>query len=367
MFEIAYQYSLAAYFGGTINPSRLKDEIQASDITIALDRIDVDDDQVSIIFKGQLSSSEKAILEDGSDSIIANHDPSEKPLVNVLGAIDDAGVAHSAKADADGNIITTFEPPSGDKLNFFSINWCDKCSWYEGSIKQENEVLTADSSGKIFQSNNSHWIDMSHGRITQEHMLTKDGTYLPIITIDDVVIDPNTATEGGYEIDYENGRVIFNETQTGEVKATYWYASSGTFTAKPPEGFKMKLLRVEIQFSKSIELKDSMVFQAYGYAGVFAPQLGYPPTTLIPLDDPNIYNNTKDFINESNGSYTIIPAFGGKSRGLSDEVIILVWDYLSKTELYSSAGMEIRIDMLNNMSHVGEYATATFYSIATPE
>lgn len=267
--------------------------------------------------------------------------------------------------DEEGISIAVPEPMSGDKYNSFSVNWCDKCSWYEGSVKIENEILTTDTERKIFKSAHDFWIDMTHGRITQEDWITANGMYIPIIMLDGEPISPDTASEGGYSIDYKQGLVIFVEPQDGEVTATYWYANSGTYTVKPPAGKKLKLLRVEIQFSSDLILNDTMIFQPFGYADVFAPQLGLPPGTLIPLQAPNKYKNTKDFINESNGSWPVIPAFGGPERGLLKDVIILVWEYLTKTEMYSTYGMEIRIMMETNTAHSGEYATATFYGVAT--
>lgn len=267
--------------------------------------------------------------------------------------------------DADGNQKVVSEPREGTKHNVFSVNWCDKCSWYEGSIKVSDETLTDSGYGTTFTSANQFWIDMTHGRVTNENKTVSDaqaaGTddWLPIVKVDDVV-----KTEGtDFTIDYEDGSVTFTVSQAGStVEATYWYADKGTFTLVAPAGKKIQLLRVEVQFSKTIVLNDTMTFTAKGYAGVFAPQyvpVPYASDDLIALETPNVYKNPRDYINESNGSFPLIPAWGG----LQDETVILVWDYVTRTDLNGDAGMRIEITMANDTPHTGEIAVATFYGI----
>lgn len=266
--------------------------------------------------------------------------------------------------DAEGNMLIVPEPRAGTKHNVFSINWCDKCSWYYGSTKATEETLVDAGYGTTFTSSNTHWIDMTHGRITDENRTVSAaqtaGTddWLPIITVDDEV-----KTEGtDFNIDYENGSVTFGSSQAGNtVKATYWYANTGNFVLTVPAGKKLQLLRVEVQFSKTIVLNDVMVFTPKGLVDIFAPNLmpGVPSGTLIPLDEPNYYKNPRDYINESNGSFPLIPAWGG----LEDETVILVWEYLSRTDLYGDYGMQIDISMANNTPHTGEISVATFYGI----
>lgn len=266
--------------------------------------------------------------------------------------------------DAEGNQKVIAQPLDGTKWNIFSVNWCDKCSWYAGSTKVTTETLSDAGYGTTFTSANPYWIDMTHGRITDENRTVKlaqdAGTddWLPVITVNDVA-----KTEGtDFTINYENGTVTFGESQAGQtVKATYWYANTGTFTVKVPAAKKLQLLRVEVQFSKTITLNDVMIFTPKGLVDVFAPQLmpGIPSGTLIPLDEPNYYKGPRDFINESNGSFPLIPAWGG----LADDTVILVWDYITRTDLYGDYGMQIEIAMATNTAHTGEIAVATFYGI----
>jgi hypothetical protein len=173
-------------------------------------------------------------------------------------------------------------------------------------------------------------------------------------------------------VDYDAGTITFNASQAGKtVVAHYWYAAGSQYTIKPRPGYKLTLMRVELQFSQDIVLNDSAVFQAYGYVQVFAPQYcptPYPLNTLIPLGTSYVYKSAADYMNESNGTYPIIPAFGGSGwRSSGQPVITLPWEYLSRTEISSAAGMQIVVKMKDDVSHGGELATATFYTIESAE
>ena len=364
MADETYTYSLATNFGGSINLAKLEQEIENSEITIALRRIDLAGDVVDIIFKAALSASEEDILDGGVavGGLIAAHDSSDDVDTVLISAVDPSGNPALIKQDSSNNLVMVPEPRDGDKYNKFSINWCDKCSWYQSSTKVTTETLSDSGDGLTFNSANTHWIDMTHGRITDEDNIVAEAgsdNWIPVITVDDV----EQTVETDYTINYENGTVTFSSSQSGNVvKATYWYASSGTYALTVPAGKTLQLLRVEVQFSKNITLNDTMLFTPKGYAGVFAPHLVPSPlaaTDLVALASPYKYKNAKDYINESNGSHPLVPAWGE----LSDDVVILVWEYLSRTDLNGDAGMRIEVSMENDTVHTGEIAVLTFYGI----
>ena len=376
-----YTYSIANDFpSGKVNTTKLDSEIRASAITIALDRIDTAGDVISIVFKDDLSAGDKTILDNDTTGpaggLIAAHDNTSSQDVIAVKWIGADGTAKAAPLDNDGNLKIVTEPLAGSKFNLMSVNWCDKCSWYEGSTKITDETLTDSGDGLTFNSSKTYWIDMKHGRITNEdNIVAANGNkWIVSVTSDNVAKteSPAGTTSADYQVNYEAGTITFNSSQAGKtVKATFWYAVTGTFTVKPLPGKKIKILYVEVQFSKNIVLNDSMVFIPYGYAGVFAPQYVPTPyafTDLIPLQAAAKYKTRDDYVNESNGTYPLIPAFGGNGwRGSSEDVITLPWKYLTRTDLFSSYGMEIRISMENNAVMGGELATATFYCISENE
>ena len=375
-----YTYSVANDFpGGKANTAKLDAEIRASSIIVALDGINTSGDELNILFKDALSGTDKATL-DGNAShpaagLIASHDNSPSASELAVMFKDASGNAKPVPFDPDGNIKIAPEPLSGSKFNLMSVNWCDMCSWYEGSTKVTDETLSDSGNGLTFNSAHSFWIDMKHGRITgEDNIVSSNNKWTVSVTSDEVAKTESTAgtTNGDYQVNYEDGKIVFNSSQSGKaIKATYWYAVSGSFTIKPMTGKKIKILYVEVQFSADIILNDTMIFTPYGYAGVFAPQYvptPYAASDLIPLQAPAKYKTRDDYVNESNGTYPLILAFGGSGwRGSTQDVITLPWKYLTKTELYSSAGMEIRISMESNAVQGGELATATFYCISESE
>ncbi len=330
-------------------------------------------------YTSMFALGEHLITTDVYAEHIPHFEATYKPTAIEAASVDDVRVLSMyARFDVDGNQKITPEPPIGDKKNFMSVNWCDKCSWYEGSQEAQNETLSDSGNGLTFNSDHNRWIDMKHGRITFEDQILADNPnkWVATVKVNDVTKTESApgTTDGDYQIDYENGNVVFNQSQSGNtVVATYWYAVTGNYTVKPSSGKKIKIQRVEVQFSKDIDLTDTMQFMPYGYAGVFAPQYVqlnvFQPTDLIPLMAvPYRYKTRNDYVNESCGTYPEISAFGGAGwRGGGQAVITLPWVYLTKTELYSSYGMEIRISMMSNNEMGGEMATATFYTVETDE
>ncbi len=85
MPEQAYPYSKSADFpGGAIDSTNLMDEIAASSIATALNRIDVAGNDVSIVFASALSAGDKTTLDNDTagpaGGLIAAHDNEESNL-----------------------------------------------------------------------------------------------------------------------------------------------------------------------------------------------------------------------------------------------------------------------------------------------
>ena len=91
--------------------------------------------------------------------------------------------------DNDGNQRVSSVVMSGEKYNIYSHNWCDKTTWYQESTKVTEEVLSDSGDSLTFNSSNTFWIDLTHGRQTNENYIideTGDNSYIPIILINDV-------------------------------------------------------------------------------------------------------------------------------------------------------------------------------------
>lgn len=250
------------------------------------------------------------------------------------------------------------KPPEGKRLDTIGINFCDPRTWYQEAVQVTDETLSDSGDGLTFVPATSRvWIDVSHGRLSDEHLLS---AYLPVMEVDDVemVEDSPEENDNDYTIDYMTGAVTFNSSQSGKtvVAKSYWYENGSTFTLKPDSGKILTITSVEVQFSKDIELTDSCVFQPY--------VIGFP------YGDPKIYKTMQDYINEAEGSYPEIPQMGGSSwRGMSQPVHIFRWPYKERaiTELKSSLQMEIRVFLQNNTHFDGSGAIPTFYGKSEDE
>lgn len=405
-----YTYSIANDFpGGAVNVSKLSTEIQASSIVTALDYINTNGDAIAIVFKAELSAEDKTTL-DGNQTgpaggLIAQHDNTPTPINFAVQLADHHGNAIPTQFDDSGMPLSSPVKPFGMKFNAISPNWCDKTTWYEDSVKSE-ETLTGDPDGKTFTSDKVNWIDTLHGKLFDEDALVaKLGP-----DVDEPPPTPGSSSSSSssqpenfdklrvrafvdgvrkyenspgledkdFTVNYAEGKIVFNDTSYSgkQVDAVFWYENGSTWTIAPPAGAKIQLMRVELQFCKDIALRDTMVFSAYGYVKAFAPYLmnppyNLPPEHLIPIDAPIRYKAASDYVGESNGAFPVIPAFGGSYEGgwraQAKDVITLVWDYVARTDLYSSKGMCLKITTEKGMAHQGDFATVTFYCLRLPE
>lgn len=90
--------------------------------------------------------------------------------------------------------------------------------------------------------------------------------------------------------------------------------------------------------------------------------------TLIQLMQPDKYKTIIDFINDSNGSYPVVSAFGGSGwRGCPKDMMTFAWDFQSTTDLRSSSGMELRVYLEHDSPYQGTVVTATFYCYRVKE
>lgn len=364
MAETTYNYSITSDVpSGVVNGKRLAAEIQASTITIAVALVSVDGDALGITFKDAISSEEETMLE----GVIAAH--SGEPL-------------STRPEAADGTPIYTVEPRTDvDTPNIISPNWCDKTTWYQESTRVTGETLTDSGDHTVYNSANDFWIDLTHGKVTQEHFLT--GDYSVKVYVDDVeqAENPPGTTSGNYSVNYDTGDVTFNSALTGSevVTADYSYAGGSKWTVEPTQGKKLALRAVEVQFSTDIELTDTAVFEIRGNVEVFAPQLWdgydppgpYPAGTKIPLK-ANRYPRMHNYIDESQQAYPNIPALGGSGwRGMQNPMQIFRWPYTHDfgqyVELVSSMGMQLIVYLENDTPFNGERAVATIYARAVSE
>jgi hypothetical protein len=361
-----YSYTISTDFpGGAVNVEKLENEIQTSSIVTALDGINVAGDSIDINFKDALSTADKTTLDNDvigpAGGLIAAHDntasqPIEKVEIN------------------NSPIVIPRKSASTSRVYSFSPNWCDKTTWYSASERVfEESVGTGDGSTTIFALANSNVIDLSHGKITDENLIaapsaasgeTPDPTdWKPIVKVNGNIQTERTpfaASGGDYVLDYSTGQITFATAPANSepIVATYSYcktsAGSSAFDfGPPPEGKKWTIDLAEAQFSKDLVITDSIFY---------APFIG--ETQVAPA---TVYKTAGNFLDFTFGSYPIVPSFGGSPRGLTQDTIILRWEYLAPIVLPYSMGLKIRVWLENDTEFNGERATSTMYAFEESE
>lgn len=254
----------------------------------------------------------------------------------------------------------------------FTHNLCDKTTWHPDSIRVVDEAVgTGDGATTVFALDHDNIIDLVHGKITDEDYLVPTAaqtgtTYHLIVKVDGVTKTERAycATSGGdYECNYSTGEITFYTAPANglEITASYFYATTSTIYITPRAGYKYVLTKAEAQFSKNIDMNNNLIVGTY----VYNP---YDLPNRVEMTDMRItYKRIWDFIAYTNGSYPIIPAFGGSSRGITQDVIQLRYEYVSSLELQSSYGTQVRVWLEEEIPYDGDFCTITFYGYEEEE
>ena len=269
------------------------------------------------------------------------------------------------KINADGLSMISQEPREGSELIEVTHNFCNATTWWTQSQRIDNESLTDTGDGLIWSSTHANWIDMTHGKIFDEDSIIEEVShgYSVVVKSNDVVMSQRNPYEtfgGDYDVDYNNGHVIFFSSQSGKIiTVDYSHAAGSEWRLVPGDGRKIDVEGAKAQFSEDILLNDDIVFEIWGYN---------------PYDLPNkvmyvksSYRRMVNYIDEAEGSYPVIPAIGGPSRGTQAAVYGFPFRYGTVRRLRSSQGIELRVKLKNEHVFGGEHATATFYCTTKDE
>lgn len=353
-----YTYSISTDFPNhAVSSDRLTVEIRESAIVTALDCINTIGDACQIVFKADLSSGDESIL----DGLVAVH--SGEPLPVVIPPKSDSGVP-----------IVEMGLPEGRRCDNYTSNFCDKTTWYYDSARVADEALVDSGNHTLYNlTTPCYVVDVCHGKIFGENSLV--AAHGVVVKVDGQTKTENYPgdTDEDFSVNYATGAVTFNAALVGTetVTMTYSKVQSSLHVVKPPAGYKLRVGYVEVQFSKNVGLKDTLIFQMWGLADVFAPgQL--PPGTMIPISGEEKYKTIRDFIADAEKAYPLIPVLTGAGeswRHVQEELLIFRFDYTSRaaTDMVSSYGMEIRVWLENDIPYLGDYAVGTFYGVKVVE
>lgn len=353
MARAKYTYSIQNDFPNhTVAVDRLTLEISSSVISIALDCIDTEGDVCDIWFKGTLLSGDVTIL----GGILAAH--SGTPLPSAAQPVTLDGITTIA-----GKLVTIPMPTQGVRKTVFTFNWCDKTTWYADAARVVSESPTDSGDHLTYTLAHTYVIDTYHGKLSQEDFLadSDDNSYRVLVVVDSVVKteqDPHYGTGGDFTVDYVAGEVTFlsEQSPSSVIHVTYHYARTAKFTLIPDDGKDLDIVRVEVQFSKDVVLRDTVRFQATGLVG--------PGGSRVPVVEPTVYKTMYDFLNDCDGNSPTLPAFSTSSwRGLAQDMVTLPWNYAATIRLLNLYKMQVDVTMDHDTAFDGTSATATFYCL----
>jgi len=270
----------------------------------------------------------------------------------------------SSHSDLTGVPRVAIEKPDVPSTSIISHDFCDPCTWYSKSARVEGEELTLES-GKTFNSLSQNWIDLTHGRTTDEDDFAEN--YLPVIYDNGVEL-----VEGqDFTIDYKNGKVTFAENYTvqGTITANFSHATSSHFILEPIAGKILILEHAELNFSKDCFINVPISFEIWVGNPYFNPQEPESPTNpLRVLYKRKKYKNEKDLINAANLGQGEIAQWGN----LPHPVLVFPFNYVTLQPMKSSqlTQLIIHLDSDSNGNQVplqGSWGTATFYVMSIPD
>lgn len=259
------------------------------------------------------------------------------------------------KFNTEGAMITAPTPRMGSSKTIYTHNFCDPCTWYEGSLRNEG----SDGYGAVLNTSDNvtynldgyvNWIDTTHGRLTGEDFFFD---YPISVTVDGVL----KTEDVDFEINYHDGYVVFDPALNGseEVKASFSYAGTSIFTIAPSPGKKLRILYTEAQFSINVKIIEPVRFQIR----VYNP---YDLPNKVSYGEADVYKSGYDFANVGNGG-TYIPAFAD----MDEDLVVVPFNYATVKDMSSSVGAEVQIRIDNDTPLDGYFGTLTAYCLSEDE
>lgn len=355
MSDVLYTYTK------TVVVARLEQEIKVSAIATALDYITAVGTTVNIYFKGTLSSGDVTLL----NNIVTAHIPTPMPDESQPVSLD------AAKSNL-GNLLVEpaiFTGPVGSKsVSMVTPDLTDRTSWYQKSVQITNETLTDSGDGLTFTSVHPWWINTSAASTkltyTYKQVPKRDGTFGNLTDwAVSVKVNGTSVSSSTYTVDYVNGKITFNSSQSGNtVQVTYWTNDGVTKPSEwllvPPAGKKYIVQHAEVQFSVNAQIKDTIRFEIWGGGTLSA--YGSFPDYLFDAGYGQFradYRNARDLINAANEGQGVIAKIGE----LTSEVVVMPFNYIQAFALDSAVGAMFRLTLLNDTQFIGELTTCTFY------
>ena len=231
--------------------------------------------------------ADTAIMSKSDDS--SGHITDHNEAINFLKNIDTT----LSKHNVDNVLLVEQTLPVGEEgsegVTIVTHDWSDRRTWYQNALLIDEETLTDSGNGLLFNSSKTNWVWIvgSNGGegvnpkavFDSKGLLQRDGSFDPASDYKVVVIVNDVEKTSGFTVNYANGTITFDSSQTGNtVKATFWHnkdvSNRSEFIVSPLLDTTLVLKYVELQFSKNISFSSKFfTMEAWG-GGVLADYEG---------------------------------------------------------------------------------------------
>jgi len=259
--------------------------------------------------------------------------------------------------------------PGSKGVSICTPDWGDRTTWYQKSVQVVDQALSDNGDGMTWNSPNQWWVNIYSKRLTYVHgqIPKRDGSFSShdawavVVKVDGVV------QTSGYTVDYDDGRIVFSNSQAGKtVTTTYWHTHNvnnpSEWILMPPVDKTWILEHTEVQVSRSATISDALSFELWAGGTSLASYADFNPAFFAAGYGQYRahYRGANDYINTGNEGKGFIPHFGD----LTEDVLIFPFYYLQAITLMGQVGycMALRLHLLNNTPiQNAEICTCTFY------
>ena len=314
----------------TIDPFNLKKwkkEVFDSSITVKMNSVNVDGDQVECNFASSLSASEVTTL----DGLASSHDGIALPDAEAVTSLGYQKVA--------------LYEPDGQSTSIVSHDWTDRTTWYQGSEQKLGETCVLDHDAWYNIPTRYDLIDLKSGKVTFEDKITG---YDHVVYNDGVVVPESEITW-----DYKLGRLQLSvdyqsENTIGTITCDCWVAKKSNFEVTIPAGVNELIIKSsEIQFTTDV-MTQPIYFEILALVA---------PNTWVPVVS-NLHSSIKDIINIAREGKGVIP----RCDGLRHDVAVFPIKYDRPIKLGKSPELKMVVRTKDDKPLSGEWATITFYT-----
>lgn len=232
-------------------------------------------------------------------------------------------------------------------LSIVSHDFSDPCTWYQGATRKTG-VSAASVSGLVYTLSDQDIIDLTHGRVTQEHLITGH----------DFVVYDGGSPISDYTVDYETGVVTLGSSPSGAVTFDYSHANrtkaGSLWSYEPADGSNYTVRESEVNFTVDLVITNDMISTV---------QFNHPSLGWVDVDsETNVYKSIKDIINVSRGGVASGTSMQAGVDVLTQAVIERKFEYDPEIQLNYGDDLRIAFYMKDGQPLTAEFATITLYT-----